>query len=118
MGVAIFVIEHGALLDGILGDRPVDMKRAAGVGSGRFNGELQRVENAPRVAVCHFDKMVERIIVDERRPVSIAPLRIGNRKKRDAFQIVSGQGLELEYPRSRYERLVHFKVRVFRGRAD
>ena len=97
MGVAVLVVEHGALLDGILGDRPVDMERAAGVGRGRFNGELQRIEHAPRVAVCHFDKMIERIVVEAHRLVSIAPLRVGQGVPRDEFKVVVGQGLELEY---------------------
>ena len=144
--IAFFVVEHGATLDGLLGDGAGDMdagcveRGVCNVGRiashrdaaryfvfrfGRgscglrgFDGQLQGVKHAAGIAVGHVDQMGQGVVVDLDVQLSITTLGIGDGLPRDVEEIFFGQRLKLEDAAAADQRLVDLEVGVFSRRAD
>jgi hypothetical protein len=63
MGITIFVVEHGAALDGLLGDLQGNVDQAILVGGGAFNCQLERIECVAGIAAGNLDEVFKRVII-------------------------------------------------------
>ena len=117
MIVPLLVVEDGSFLDGLLGDRKVDVDDASLQGGGGFDGEFHRIEQGPGVAVGDVDEMIEGFGVDLDAQMSIPP-DIAQCVPGDAQEFLAGQGLELEDAAAGNQRSIDREVGVLRGRAD
>ena len=118
VGIPLFVVEHGSLLDRFLGDRQVDLDHPAAVGRACFHCQLQGIEQAAGIAAGHIEQVVGRIGTDRHLPLAVAVLRVGQGPLQQAAQILRFEGLEPEQPRAAHQGLIHLKEGVFGGGTD
>ena len=76
MGVPLFVVENGPLLNGFFGDGQGDDDLSLAIGLRRLHRQLQRIEQAAGVAAGHLDEMCSGLRADLDGPLSIAPFSI------------------------------------------
>ena len=96
MGVALLVVEHGALLDRVLGDRQVDRDRAVSVRRCGFNSQLQRIEQAAGITAGHIHEVIRRFGADLHAALAVAALRIAQRPLQQLMQMLWLQRLQAE----------------------
>ncbi len=121
MVVAILVVQHGAPLYALLGGLH---RHEHGNAFGRrpwldagLDRELQRVEQAARVAVRDLDQVLERPILETHTPATIAALGIGESGQGRGAQVIVTKCVQLEHPRAGHESLVHLEEGVLGGGA-
>ena len=118
VNVAFLVVEHGAALDALFCDGEVNMDHAICIGRGRLDCQLQRVEQAARVAVGYVHQMLQRGLIERHVALAVAASGVGERLPRDGPQFIGVEQAELKDAAAANQRLVDLEIRVFRGRAD
>ena len=72
MGIALLVVEHGALLDRFLRNGQVDLDHSIGLRLRALHRQFQGIEQTAGIAACHIHQM-SRCIWSQHHPTCAVP---------------------------------------------